>query len=121
MTSGRETTGSTPRAQATTAPAPNAEVRDRLGEADGERRHEGGREDRHDQPQCLPPRRAVRPGADVDEVAAVELELEQPATARTDRATAPETPASRRTRVRRSVLFMDPSLRTRGIPKVSSS
>ena len=46
---------------------------------------------------------------------------EQPATARTDRATAPETPASRRTRVRRSVLFMDPSLRTRGIPKVSSS
>lgn len=57
------------------------------------------------------------------EVAAVELDEldEQPATARTDRATAPETPASRRTRVRRSVLFMDPSLRTRGIPKVSSS
>jgi hypothetical protein len=58
-----------------------------------------------------------------DEAAAVELDEldEQPATARTDRATALETPASRRTRVRRSVLFMAPSLRTRGIALVSSS
>ena len=57
---------------------------------------------------------------EVDAEELVELD-EQPATARTDKATAPETPARRRTRVRRSVLFMDPSLRTRGIPKVSSS
>jgi hypothetical protein len=35
-------------------------------------------------------------------------------------ATAPDKPESRRTRVRRSVLFMAPSLRSRGITKVSS-
>ena len=57
------------------------------------------------------------------EVAAVELDEldEQPATARTDKATAPETPASKRTRVRQSVLFMDPSLRSGGVRKVSAS
>jgi hypothetical protein len=57
------------------------------------------------------------------EAAAVELDEldEQPATARTDKATAPETPASKRTRVRHSVLFMDPSLRSGGVRKVSSS
>jgi len=55
--------------------------------------------------------------------ALVELEEldEQPATARTDKATAPETPASKRTRVRRGVLFMTLSVRTRCIPEVSSS
>src|SRR6185437_7651032 len=44
---------------------------------------------------------------------------EQPATARTDRATAPETPASKRTRVRRSVLFTDPGPRSPGITRIS--
>jgi len=55
--------------------------------------------------------------------ALVELEElgEQPATARTDKATAPETPASKRTQVRRGVLFMTLSVRTRCIPEVSSS
>jgi hypothetical protein len=66
------------------------------------------------------------PEADDEEASAtgvVELDEldEQPATAKTDRATAPDKPASRRTRVRRSVLFMAPSLRSRGITKVSSS
>jgi hypothetical protein len=55
-------------------------------------------------------------------VADVELELdEHPATARTDKATAPETPAIKRTRVRWSVLFMALSVRTLGIAKVSFS
>jgi hypothetical protein len=60
---------------------------------------------------------------EADEVAADEDEEldEHPATARTDSATAPDTPASRRTRVRRSVLFMNQSLGTRGILEVSSS
>jgi hypothetical protein len=61
---------------------------------------------------------------DVVELAAVELDDEldeQPATARTDRATAPETPAIKRTRVRRSLLIMNPSVRSRGITEVSSS
>ena len=40
----------------------DAEVRDRLGEPDRERGHQGGGEDRHDQPQRLPPGRAVHPG-----------------------------------------------------------
>ena len=46
-------------------------------------------------------------------VGADELELEldeQPATARSDRVTAPETPASRRSRVRRYERFMGQSL-----------
>ena len=62
--------------------------------------------------------------ADEDVVGADELELgldEQPATARSDRVTAPETPASRRSRVRRYVRFMAPSLRSRGIMEVSAS
>jgi hypothetical protein len=50
----------------------------------------------------------------------VELD-EQPATARADRATAPETQAIRRSGVRRGVLFMAPSLDSRGIAYVSSS
>ena len=55
--------------------------------------------------------------ADEDVVGADELELgleldEQPATARSDRVTAPETPASRRSRVRRYERFMGPSLRS---------
>jgi len=55
----------------------------------------------------------------VDEL---ELELdEQPATARSDRVTAPETPASRRSRVRRYERFMALSLRSRGIMEVSAS
>ena len=60
--------------------------------------------------------------ADEDVVGADELELdEQPATARSDRVTAPETPASRRSRVRRYERFMAPSLRSRGIMEVSAS
>lgn len=51
----------------------------------------------------------------------LELELdEQPATARSDRVTAPETPASRRSRVRRYERFMAPSVRSRGIMEVSA-
>ena len=46
---------------------------------------------------------------------------EQPATVRSDRATAPDTPAIRRNRVRGSVQFMAMSLRTLGIAKVSFS
>jgi hypothetical protein len=53
--------------------------------------------------------------ADEDVVGADELELEleldeQPATARSDRVTAPETPAIRRSRVRRYERFMCPSV-----------
>jgi hypothetical protein len=64
--------------------------------------------------------------ADEDVVGADELELElgldeQPATARSDRVTAPETPASRRSRVRRYERFMAPSVRSRGITGVSAS
>ena len=55
--------------------------------------------------------------------ALVELEEfdEQPATARTDRARAPETPASKRTRVRRRGLFMTLSVRTRRTSGMSGS
>ena len=65
-------------------------------------------------------------GADGEAVAAaaaVELDEldEQPAAARADKATAPVTPASRRTRVRQRVLFMDPSLRSPGITRMSPS
>ena len=60
-----------------------------------------------------------------DVVAAADVELdeldEQPAIATTDRATAPETPASKRSRVRRCVRFMATSLRSRGNPEVSGS
>jgi hypothetical protein len=62
--------------------------------------------------------------ADEDVVGADELELEldeQPATASSDRVTAPETPASRRSRVRRYGRFMAPSRRSRGIMDVSAS
>ena len=60
-----------------------------------------------------------------DEGAVADVELdeldEQPATARADSAMAPETQAIRRSGVRRGVLFMAPSLGTRGITHVSSS
>ena len=46
---------------------------------------------------------------------------EQPATARTERATAPDRPASRRSRVRGCVRFMVPSLRSRDDSEVSVS
>ena len=62
---------------------------------------------------------------EADEAEAAEVdddELdEQPATARTERATAPDRPASRRTLVRRNVLFMALSLRSRDVTKVSGS
>jgi hypothetical protein len=54
-------------------------------------------------------------------VAELEELDEQPATASAERATAPETPASRRTRVRQSVLFMETSLRIADISEVSPS
>jgi hypothetical protein len=64
----------------------------------------------------------VEEAAEVEAAVADDDELdEQPATARTDRATAPDTPARRRTRVRRNVLFMAPSLRSRDVTKVSGS
>jgi len=56
--------------------------------------------------------------AEVDELDELD---EQPATARTDSATAPDTPASRRNRVRGCVRFMVPSLRSAGVPGVSAS
>jgi hypothetical protein len=63
---------------------------------------------------------AAAGGEEVAAAAAVELD-EQPATARTDRATAPETPASRRTRVRWNVLFIESSLWSRHIAGVPRS
>jgi hypothetical protein len=56
----------------------------------------------------------------VDVVELDELD-EQPATARTESATAPDRPASRRNRVRGCVRFMIPSLRSLGSAKVSIS
>ena len=68
---------------------------------------------------------AVEEVAEEGVVVAVELEeldvLDEQAPARRDRATAPVTPASRRSRVRRGVRFMAMSLRSRGVPEVSSS
>jgi hypothetical protein len=67
------------------------------------------------------PEVAAAAEAEEDEADAGELEEldEQPATARTDRATAPDSPAIRRVRVRRAVLFMILSLRSRSVAKVS--
>ena len=68
---------------------------------------------------------ATEAAAGEEDVAAVDVELdeldEQPATAITDMATAPETPASRRSRVRRYVRFMATSLRSRGNLEMSAS
>jgi hypothetical protein len=61
---------------------------------------------------------------EVDPVDADELELEldeQPATARSVKATAPETPVSRRRRLRRCERFMAPSLRSPGITEVDGT
>jgi len=74
----------------------------------------------------------VEAGAEAEEVAAAadaaagdeeedDEDDEQPATVRTDSATAPDTPASRRSRVRWCVRFMVPSLRSRGNPEVDGS